>query len=311
MIEGLDRRWERLELRHLVALAAVARTGSFRAGAAELGYSQSALSGQIAGLEQIVDQPVVTRPGGRRAVAITPAGRCLLAHGEGIAARVAAARADLEAIRVQRSSLRLGIYQSVAVRLLPGIVRRLASIRADLEIELTEHADDGHLLDLVARGELDATAVALPVPAGPFATAPLLDESYLVLVAADSPLAARDSIAPEELASHGLIDYRELRQIHRSWARLPRDARPTIVARTDDNPTIHALVAAGIGVAILPRLSINANDPAVRAVPLVPAPPPRRVALAWHQDRRPDGLDDLLAAARQEAESYDSPARRS
>lgn len=302
MIDAFDRRWERLELRHLVALAAIARTGSFRAAATELGYSLSALSGQIASLEQIVAQPVITRPGGRRAVAITPAGRCLLAHGEGIAARIAAARADLEAIRVQRSSLRLGIYQSVAARLLPGIVRRLGSSRPDLTIELTEHADDGHLLDLVARGELDATAVALPVAAGPFATAPLLDEPYLVLVAADSPLAARDDVAPEELATHSLIDYRELRHVHRSGARLPRDARPTIVARSDDNPTIHALVAAGIGIAILPRLSIDPHDPTVRAIPLRPSPPPRRVALAWHRDRHPDGLDDLLAAARREAE---------
>ena len=299
MIEDVDLSWQRVELRHLVALGAVAETGSFRAAARRLGYSLSALSGQIAGLERLVGQRLVDRPGGRRAIAITPAGGRLLEHAEEIAARMAAARADLEAIRLQRPRLRLGIFQSAAVRLLPDILRRLATVRPDLGLELIERADDGQLLELVARGDIDATFAALPV-AGPFAIAHVLDDPYMVLVPAESPLAARERVALEELAGHPWIDFRDVRPVHHGWQRLPRSARPEVVARSDDSATIHALVAGGIGVAILPQLCVSPRDPGVRAIPLDPPAEPRRIAVAWHADRRPDGLDDLLAGVRPE-----------
>jgi DNA-binding transcriptional LysR family regulator len=300
MFDELDLSWQRIELRHLVALRAVDRGRSFRAAAAQLGYSLSALSSQISTLERLVGQRLVERPGGRRTISITPAGRRLLEHGEEIAARLAAARADLEAIRVKRPVLRLGIYQSVAVRLLPGILNRLAATRPDLALELIEQADDGALQELVARGDVDATFVALPTAPGRFATAHLLDEPYVLLVLATGPLGERDSITPDEIVQYPLIDYRELRLVHHPWQRLPRQLRPTVVARSDDNATIHALVAAGIGVALLPLLSVDRRDTAVRAIPVHPALEPRRVALAWHRDRKPDGLDEILDAAENE-----------
>jgi DNA-binding transcriptional LysR family regulator len=297
MIEDTDQSWQRIELRHLIALDAVAATGSFRAAADRLGYSVSTLSGQIASLERLVDQPLIVRPGGRRAISITPAGRRLLDHAAEIAARFIAARADLEAIRLQRPLLRLGIYQSVAVRLLPGILRRVSAVRPDLAIEVVERADDGVLLDLVSRGDLDATFVALPVGGGPFEIVALADDPYRVLVAADGPLGDRESVSAAELAEHRLIDYRELRPVHHGRQRLPGGVRPTVSARSDDNLTIHALVAAQLGVAVLPTMSIDARDPRVRALSIEPPLEPRRVAIASHRDRRPDGLDDVVAAA--------------
>ena len=78
MIEDLDQSWQRVELRHLAALRGVARAGSFRAAAERLGYSLSALSGQVASLERLVGQPLVERPGGRRTIAITPTGLSLV-----------------------------------------------------------------------------------------------------------------------------------------------------------------------------------------------------------------------------------------
>lgn len=301
MIGDIDPFWQRIELRHLIALRAVARTGSFRRAAASLGYSLSTLSEQVASLERLVGQRLVERPGGRRAVSITPAGLRLLEHADEIAARIAAARADLEAIRLARPTLRLGIFQSVAVRLLPGILRRLTSVRPALALELIERVDDALLLTLIASGDIDATFTALPVDPGPFATAHLLDDPYLLLAAADGPLADHSCVSPDELVEYPLIDHRELRPVHHGQERLPRGIRPPIAARSDDNATIHALVGAGIGVAILPRLSIDPRDPAVRAIPFDPPVAPRRIALAWHHDRRPDGLEDLLAAARHEA----------
>jgi DNA-binding transcriptional LysR family regulator len=300
MIEDTDQSWQRISLRHLVALHAVATAGSFRGGAERLGYSLSTVSEQIASLERLVAQPLVIRPGGRRAISITPAGQRLLDHADEIAARFAAARADLEGIRLQRPVLRLGIYQSVAAPLLPGVLGRLSTRRPDVAIEVVERADDGLLLELVARGEIDATFVALPIGSGPFATVDLLDDPLVLLVASDGPLGSVASVDVAGLTGHQLIDYREVRPVHHGRQRLPRGVRMTVAARSDDNLTIHALVAAQIGVAILPRMSVDTRDPRVRGVTIDPPLEPRHVAIASHRDRRPDGLADVVAATRAE-----------
>src|SRR5205814_3055689 len=90
--------WLGVQLRHLAALEAVARTRSFGAAARELGYTQSAVSQQIAQLEKLVGQRLVERPGGPRRVDLTEAGRLLLRHADSIVAHLDAAQADMAAL---------------------------------------------------------------------------------------------------------------------------------------------------------------------------------------------------------------------
>jgi molybdate transport repressor ModE-like protein len=85
--------WHGVELRHLAALEAIAKEGSFSGAGARMGYSQSAISGQIATLEKLVGARLVTRLRGSRKVAITPEGQLLLDHAKVINARLSAARA--------------------------------------------------------------------------------------------------------------------------------------------------------------------------------------------------------------------------
>src|SRR3954453_23359308 len=87
-----------VEVRHLTALDAVARTRSFSQAAAELGYAQSAVSQQIATLERAVGHKLVERPGGPRPVSMTEAGELVLRHANHITARLGAVRADLDAL---------------------------------------------------------------------------------------------------------------------------------------------------------------------------------------------------------------------
>src|ERR671938_885387 len=190
-------RWAGLELRHLLALDAVAREGSFGRAAISLGYTQSAISQQIAALERIVGERLLERPGGPRPVSLTEAGELLLRHADAIVARLAAARADLQALAAGHAgTLRIGIYQSVGERILPEVLRRFAASWPKVELALTESASDAELLELVERGELDLTFADLPLTDGPFESVELVRDPFVLLVASDSPLAARGAPPP-------------------------------------------------------------------------------------------------------------------
>src|SRR6266511_531346 len=129
--------WLGVELRHLAALQAFAEEGSFGRAAERLGYTQSAVSQQIAMLERIVGERLVERPGGPRPVTLTEAGRLLLTHAEAIAARLAAAQADLNALGDgEAGALRVGVFQSVGQRILPELMRRYMEAWPKVEVAL-------------------------------------------------------------------------------------------------------------------------------------------------------------------------------
>src|SRR5215470_10049155 len=131
-----------IELRHLAALEAVGRTRSFNAAARELGYTQSAVSQQIARLERSVGQRLVDRPGGPRPVDLTDAGRLLLRHADAIVAQLDAARADMDAFAEGAAGpLRVGIFQSVGARILPALLRRFQQAWPRVEVRPVEAAD--------------------------------------------------------------------------------------------------------------------------------------------------------------------------
>src|SRR6266581_8603354 len=128
-----------VELRHLAALEAVGRTRSFGGAARALGYTQSAVSQQIAQLERIVGQRLVDRPGGPRRVDLTDAGRLLLRHADAIVAQLDAAQADMAALAEGAAGqLRVGIFQSVGARILPGLLRRFKQDWPRVEVSIRE-----------------------------------------------------------------------------------------------------------------------------------------------------------------------------
>jgi molybdate transport repressor ModE-like protein len=278
-------RWLGIELRHLTALEAVSRTGSFGRAAKSLGYTQSAVSQQIAALERIVGARLVERPGGPRPVSLTEAGELLLRHAEAIVARLAAAQADLGALAEGEGGvLRVGIYQSVGQRILPELMRRYSAAWPRVEIALTESASDEELLRLVERGELDLTFADLPLVDGPFEAVELLRDPYVLIVPADSALAARDAPpSRRDIASLDLIGYRSCRSTARIEGALRERLR--FVFRSDHNGTVQGLVGAGVGAALVPRLTLEPHDESIVELDLGPRVPPRLIALAWHRDR--------------------------
>jgi DNA-binding transcriptional LysR family regulator len=281
--------WLGLELRHLIALKAIAEEGAFGRAAKRLGYTQSAISQQIAMLERIVGRRLIDRPGGPRPVSLTEAGALLLRHADAIAARLQAAQADLAALDAgDAGPLRIGTYQSVGARVLPELLREYRAGWPLVEVTLQESADDRDLLELVERGELDLSFVVLPPAPGPYESVELFRDPYVLVVPAGSPLASRDRPPSlRELVEHPLISNRTCRTTQRVEDRLRHAGRePNIAFRSDDNGTVQGLVAAGVGIAIVPRLTVDATDPAIRVVDLGERVPPRLIGLAWHRDRR-------------------------
>jgi DNA-binding transcriptional LysR family regulator len=277
-----------VELRHLVALQAIAEHGSFGRAARALGYTQSAISQQIAALERAVGEKLLERPGGPRPVSLTEAGTLLLRHAEAIVARMKAAQADLAAFAEGAAGpLRVGTYQSVSARLLPTILSRFKEQFPKVDVQLTESALDDELERRLEHGEVDLSFVMLPMNEAPLEATQLLVDPYVLIVPVDSPLAGRAKPPSlREIAKEPLIGYRQCRSMEGIESAIRRaGAEPNVVFRTDDNGTVQGLVAAGIGVALVPRLTLQPTDGSLEVIDMAELLPPRLIGIAWHRDR--------------------------
>jgi molybdate transport repressor ModE-like protein len=280
-------RWAGVEFRHLVTLETVAEEGSLAGAARVLGYSQPAVSQQVTALERLVGAQLVERRVGGRAVTLTAAGERVLRHGRAMLARAQAADAELRGLRDGTAgTLRLGTVQSVGARIVPDLLRRFASLRPKVDVELIEHGWEERLLERVEAGELELTFAFLPVPEGPFDWVELLRDPYVLLVSADSPLAdARRPLPLRRLERMPLIvcSQSEAAEAFCHAHGIAAQVRH----RIDDNETLVGLAAAGLGAAIVPRLAVDPGRDDVVQVELAVKPPPRLVALVWHSDREP------------------------
>jgi DNA-binding transcriptional LysR family regulator len=274
-----------VEIRHLAALEAVVETGSFRRAGVELGYSQSAISQQIATLERAAGLELLDRPGGRRPVTPTEVGQRLLRHARRASAAMRAAEADLHALaQGEAGTLRVGTFQSAGVRLLPGAMRRYVERWPGVEVRLVEAGYDEELLGLLAGGDLDL-AFVLASDDPTFERIDVLSDPYVLLAPSDSELArSARPIRPREIAGLPLIGYRRPTEGAEAYLR-SRGLEPEIVFRSDEGGIVQGLVGAGIGYAVVPLLGVDERlDVAVLEVAGVP---PRLITIAWHADRTP------------------------
>ncbi len=174
------------------------------------------------------------RPGGPRPISITEAGTVLLRHADGIVARLRAAQADMAALADGAAgTLRVGTFQSVGARVLPEVIRRFASERPDVSVQLKE-AEDETLSAPSSRGELDLTFIQLPIPDGPFEFAELMHDPWVLVVcgglAVGSPRDGAQPARDRGAAADRLPDLHE-RPAHRD-APLARGLSADVVFRS-------------------------------------------------------------------------------
>jgi DNA-binding transcriptional LysR family regulator len=278
-----------IEMRHLRALVAVARTSSFSRAANELGYAQSAVSQQIAALERIVGVALVERPGGPRPVSLTPQGQVLVRHAERMLARLAVARGDLLALAAgEAGTLRIGTFQSVGAQLLPEAVRRFRADLPAVEIRLLEDQNESVLLDAVLAGELDL-AFALIHDLDPrFESLELVRDPWVLLAPRDSELVEHQPVPLALLHGLQMIEWQTSTQVADVESQLARfGINIDVVFRTDDNLTLQHFVGAGLGHAIAGRLVVEpfSSDWTPLVLRLEEGIEARRIGVAWARDR--------------------------
>jgi DNA-binding transcriptional LysR family regulator len=301
--------WIGVELRHFLALDAVASEASFNRAAAKLGYTQSAISQQIATLERVVGQKLIERPGGSQPVRLTRAGEIVMEHAHAIGERLASAQADLNSLTAgELDPIRVGFFGRGVGALIPGICRRLDQQRDDVVIRFSIGKDDEELLGLARGGEVDLTFVQLPVHDREFEHATLLEDEYVLVVRPGSR-----AVAPtlDELAALPLIAFNTGKTCQLTDYFRANNLEPNWIVGSYDLQTIYAFVAAGMGSALLPRLATLCLGPEAEVIELACGLPPRRIGIAWAVSRGESrAAHAFVEAARAEAARF-TPQRLS
>jgi DNA-binding transcriptional LysR family regulator len=275
-----------LNVVRLKVLKEVAYRGSLSAAASALDYTQSAVSQQIAALEAETGMTLLERH--PRGVSLTAAGQALVGHAEGILARLDAAEASLEAIAGLRGGrLRVASFPTAGATLMPLAIAEFRSSYPDVELTLVE-GEPEEVVPRLRAGELDLALLFEFAGQGPAEqeqdlsrTDLLEDPMYLALPRAHR-LATKQRLRLEDLAEEAWVQTSSSSPCARHVVRRCHAAgfEPNVAFESDDYQTVQGLVAAGVGVALIPELALSVvrEDIVIRA--LAPAPPLRQVIAA-------------------------------
>ena len=298
-------------------LREVAQRGSFSAAAEALSFTQSAVSQQIAALERETGTKLVER--GPRGIRLTEAGDVLVKHADAVLSRLASAEDELAALAGLRGGkLRMSAFQSAGATLVPQAIAAFHRRYPDVELALIE-AEPEPATEMMRAGELDVAIVydfegtTMQLDDALDCTH-LLDDPYDLLLAADHPLAGRARVRLSDLA-----DERWVHSTPRSGCRLgvnhacaQAGFEPRIAFETDEILAIQALVATGMGVALLPRLGLTTLHPGVVVRPLDRDAPVRSIHAARLRDAYESAattaMVQLLADTAQEFRSASAAA---
>lgn len=259
----------------LRALRTIAEHGSFSRAAEALGYTQSAISQQIAALEHEVGLSLLNR--GVRPVALTDAGRVLAGQVELVLEHLATAEAQLDAIRGLRAGrLRLAAFGSAYATFLPTAIAGFRDRHPDVQLELVE-AEPDVSVPLLRTGEVDLAIVYRLGDVGGggdgLEVAHLLDDEHRAVLPARHRLATRKAVSVADLADEAWIvphaggparGYRE------GLERVCADAgfAPSIAFETDDLQAVQAFVAAGLGIALMHDLTMPTRRQSIAVRPI-------------------------------------------
>jgi DNA-binding transcriptional LysR family regulator len=273
-----------LNVVRLKVLKEVAYRGSFSAAAEALSYTQSAVSQQIAALETETGMALLERH--PRGVSLTAAGQTLVSHADGILARVDAAEASLAAIAGLRGGrLRVASFPTAGATLMPLAIATFSASYPEIELTLAEGEPEVIVARLRA-GELDLALlfefVGETLAMEDVTRTELLEDPMYLALPSEHPLVAKERLRLADLAAEAWVQTSSSSPCARHVVRSCHAAgfEPNVTFESDDYQTVQGLVAAGVGVALIPELALSVvrDDIAIRS--LSPVPPMRQVIAA-------------------------------
>ncbi|HQC95360.1 MAG TPA: LysR substrate-binding domain-containing protein [Aquabacterium sp.] len=280
------------ELRYIVA---VARERHFGRAAEACFVSQPTLSVAIKKLEEELDLKLFERGGSE--VSVTPLGEAIVRQAQSVLEQAAAIKEIAKRGKDPLSGpLRLGIIYTIGPYLLPELVRHVIDMTPQMPLMLQENFTV-KLLDMLRTGELDCAILAEPFPDTGLAIAPLYDEPFLVAVPASHPLAQQRSIGSAALKQETMLllgtghCFRDqVLEVCPEFARFSSNAEGIRKSFEGSSlETIRYMVAAGMGITVVPQLSVRTWDRSegpnqqVVYLPFDEPAPTRRVVLAWRR----------------------------
>jgi DNA-binding transcriptional LysR family regulator len=273
-----------LNTARLKVLREVAYRGSISATAEALSYTQSAISQQIATLEAETGMTLLERH--PRGVSLTAAGQMLVGHAEGILAGLEAAEAALSEIAGLRGGrLRVASFPTAGATLMPQAIATFRSSYPGVELTLTE-GEPEQIAPRLRAGEMDLAllfefAGETPLQEDVTRVELLEDPMYLALPG-EHPLAGKGKLRLEDLREEAWVQTSRSSPCARHVVRCchAADFEPNVSFESDDYQTVQGLVAAGVGVALIPELALSVVREDITIRTLSPAPPVRQVIAA-------------------------------
>ena len=273
-----------LNLTRLRILSEVVERGSFSAAAEALDYTQSAVSQAIARLEAETGAALLVRD--RRGVRATAAGATLLRHADTILAQVQAAEEELAAVLgLRRGRLRIASFPSAGSTLVPQAVAAFRHLHPGIELSLGE-GEPEEIAPRLRAGEFDlALLFEFPGEESQFrglVPTPLIHDPMWVALPVDHQLARKHDLALPDLCDEDWVQTSSHSACARHVVSVCREAgfEPRVSFESDDYDTVQGLVAAGVGVALIPRLALSHRQPGLVVRRLEPENPVRRVFAA-------------------------------
>jgi DNA-binding transcriptional LysR family regulator len=255
-----------MELYQLRYFLSVAAHRNITRAAADCGVTQTAMSEQMRKLEASIGAVLLSR--GRRQTTLTEAGRALAEHAETLLRQAGIARDAVTQIAgMHAGRLTLGVIPSVGAGLLPEAFKRFHALHRAVQIVVREETS-ARIAQLVESGEVDVGVAQLPLARGSFQAHRLLQESFHALLPRAHALAGRTSIRLAELAEEHLILPRGRARQSALEACRKAGFEPRLACESAEFDTIRALVASGLGVALVPALAARGMHPGITSLPL-------------------------------------------
>ena len=270
-----------MELYQLGYFLEIARQRSFTRAAGRLHMAQPALSQQMKNLESELGTPLFNR--GRKEVQLTAAGKALLPRAESLLTQAAAAKAAVSDVAELRSGkLTIAAIPSVSACLLPEVVRSFHKHHGQVALQLIEDSSE-RVADCVESGLADIGFLQLPASKSAFKAETILTEPFVLLVSKSHPLAIQKAVLLRQLSAEAFIFYKGRARDTALESCRKAGFEPRTVCESGELGTVRALVAAGLGLAIVPRLAAGNLPTSIRTVLIREPQMQRQIAAVWQK----------------------------